>query len=304
MHASVTVSAPGSTMITGEHAVVYGAPAIVAAIEQRVTVELRKIDRAELRMSSQIAPPASMPLDDLRVEGPYRFVIACVRLCLGRVTSGLQINIQSEIDHTLGLGSSAAITIATLAALEGTTSDSLHAKALTIVRDIQGRGSGADLAASLRGGVLAYTVEGDDAAVLDPLPPPPQLSLCNVGYKTPTSEVLAHVAAARQAAPQRIDRVFEEMRALAHETIDEIKGNGWLAATGHLTRYQSLMKRLGVSDQALDEAVARATATDGVLGAKISGSGLGDCAMAIGAVPDGYVPVVIAKEGVVFHDHA
>ncbi|MEO1285464.1 MAG: GHMP kinase, partial [Pseudomonadota bacterium] len=70
----------------------------------------------------------------------------------------------------------------------------------------------------------------------------------------------------------------------------------------HLAAYQDLMRRLGVSDDALDAAAARAERTPDVIGAKISGSGLGDCVLAIGSVPEGFQPVDLAHEGVVFHD--
>ena len=36
----VTVSAPGKLMLFGEHAVVYGYPCIVTAVDQRITMEI------------------------------------------------------------------------------------------------------------------------------------------------------------------------------------------------------------------------------------------------------------------------
>ncbi|MEO0751704.1 MAG: hypothetical protein AAFY25_07865, partial [Pseudomonadota bacterium] len=174
---SVIVSAPGSTLITGEHAVIYGAPCIVAAIEQRATVELCHTDKPRLRITSQIAPPADLSLSDLAVSGPYRFVIAAVLMYREALPGGLRIEIRSEINHTLGLGSSAAITMAVLAALEGAAPDDLHDRGLRIIRDIQGRGSGADLAASLHGGVMSYRISADGPGAVAPLRLPPQMSL-------------------------------------------------------------------------------------------------------------------------------
>merc|ERR1711865_1201575 len=67
----------------------------------------------------------------------------------------------------LGLGSSAAVTVATLGLLHELTNQEatapllkskvrLHTAALKLTRQLQGRGSGADLAASLHGGLLGY----------------------------------------------------------------------------------------------------------------------------------------------------
>lgn len=291
-------------MITGEHAVIYGAPAVVAAIDQRATVHLTFRTTPSLHITSQIAPPFVASMEDLVAEGPYRFVIAAVLAYRARIAGGITIHIHSEINHTLGLGSSAAVTMATLAALEGAAPARLHDTGLRIIRAIQGRGSGADLAASLMGGALAYRISGDGPARIQPLPLPPQLSLFNVGYKTPTSEVLAKVAAARAANPEHINAVFDEMERISDATIAQIIQGDWAATGPNICAYQDLMSSLGVSDAALDAAIAQATGCDGVIGAKISGSGLGDCALAIGAVPEGFEPVRVAQEGVVFHDNA
>ncbi len=302
MKADVTVSAPGSIMITGEHAVVYGHPAIVAAIEQRVTVRLEGHDENLLRITSEIAEPFSAPMDALVTDGPYRFVIAAVLAHRDRLPSGLKIDIRSEIDPTLGFGSSAAVTVAVLAALAGVANPELRDQALRIVRDLQGSGSGADLAASLHGGVLSYRIAEGAPADVQALPLPPQLSLFNVGYKTPTGEVLASVAAKREENPAEIDAVYRDMGTVAGQTIELARKGDWPATGPHLSAYQKLMARLGVSDTALDAAVSRAEKGSAVIGAKISGSGLGDCVLAMGAVPDGFTPVSVAQKGVVFHD--
>ncbi|MEM6760147.1 MAG: mevalonate kinase [Pseudomonadota bacterium] len=301
MSTARTASAPGSIMITGEHAVVFGHPAIVAAIAQRVTVHVREVASGSLTITSEIAAPESIPMDALVAQGPYRFVIAAVARC-GKDFGGLDIDIRSEIDPTLGLGSSAAVTIATLAALRGEAPDAVHADGLAIIRALQGRGSGADLAASLRGGCLAYHLGAP--ARMSPLPAPPALSLFNVGYKTPTADVLARVAEAQAQDPARYDMLYAQMRDSAAEMIARIRSEGWQATRHEIARYQSLMAALGVSDANLDAAIASTRATDGVIGAKISGSGLGDCVLAIGAVPVDFAPVTLDTRGVVFHDDA
>lgn len=304
MNNDIIVSAPGSTMVTGEHAVVHGAPAVVAAVAQRAHIRFRPTEDPVLSVTSEIAPSMTMPLDALVAEGPYRFVIASVLAYRDRLERGLKIDISSQIDHTLGLGSSAAVTVAMLAGLKGSTGDDIHTQALKIIRDQQGRGSGADLAASLHGGVLSYQITGDGPAQMAPLPQAPRMSLFNVGYKTPTAEVLARVASAREKNPTEIDAIYKDMTDVSRQTIERIQGEGWDGIGPLLAEYQVLMAELGVSDTALEAAVVKATATNGVIGAKISGSGLGDCVLALGAVPVGFEPVEIATQGVIFHDNS
>lgn len=308
------VSAPGSMMITGEHAVVYGHAAIVAAIEQRITIEVAPLSRRDLEIRSDIAPPATVPLDGIVVQGPYRFVLAAAEVFAAELPHGVRLDIRSEIDPTLGLGSSAAVTVAALGvfarlcdALEG----DLHSAALAIIRRIQGRGSGADLAASLMGGMNAYRLApemvtaappADTRAIIERLPTPPRLSLRHAGYKTPTAEVLAQVARAMEGREDAFAALYACMGETAQSAIDAARRADWPDFGVALSRYQAHMAELGVSDETLDRIIAEATSTPGLLAAKISGSGLGDCVLAVGAGPEGFSPVTVAEKGLTIDD--
>ena len=91
------------------------------------------------------------------------------------------------------------------------------------------------------------------------------------------------------------------MGACVTKTLKTIREQGWGATGPQLAIYQNLMAELGVSDKNLDAAIARAQ-DENVIGAKISGSGLGDCVVALGACPKGFTPAPLAPQGVIFHD--
>ncbi|MEM6897678.1 MAG: hypothetical protein AAF576_09855, partial [Pseudomonadota bacterium] len=74
----------------------------------------------------------------------------------------------------------------------------------------------------------------------------------------------------------------------------------WAMMAEALNDYQAFLAELGVSDPRLDALVTEGRA--GAMAAKISGSGLGDCVLAFGAVPPGWQPVKIAAAGLLFHD--
>ncbi|SFR20205.1 mevalonate kinase family protein [Poseidonocella sedimentorum] len=298
----IRASAPGSIMITGEHAVVYGHSAIVAAIDQRITVELLPQPGPEIDIASDIAPPLFARLDALPHGGPYRFVLAAIAGFAADLPGGVSLRIRSEIDPTLGLGSSAAVTIATLGALAryaDHTPDDLHTRALGIIRALQGRGSGADLASSLTGGMISYRAPeaGGPAAKITALPAPPPLSLRYAGYKTPTADVLALVAARMEAEPERYRALYAQMGAAAETAIAAATAQDWPALAASLQRYQTYMEALGVCDETLGALIRGAIAHPGTIAAKISGSGLGDCVVALGQTPPGFAPAPLAKEG-------
>ncbi|HBQ35371.1 MAG TPA: mevalonate kinase [Rhodobacteraceae bacterium] len=304
MTSACFASAPGSVMLTGEHAVVYGHPAIVCAIEQRVTVQATPLSQARLEIHSSIAPSLSARLDDLPEGGAYRFVLHALKAY--PPPCGLRLNISSDIDPTLGLGSSAAVTIATLgvlATLSGANTRDLHTRALAIIRQIQGRGSGADLAASLTGGMIAYRLNsGHDTAQITALPAPPALSLRYAGYKTPTAQVLSQIAAKMQGHEAEFKALYNRMGGSAGSAIAAAKNNDWPRLASELNAYQILMEKLGVCDATLAKIIKDAQGNPGLMAAKISGSGLGDCVLAMGEIPAGFSPAPLAEKGLIINE--
>lgn len=302
MNSTIRTSAPGSIMVTGEHAVVYGHKAVVSAIEQRISITLTPRSDRSVRITSEIAAPLELSLEALPEGGDYRFVLAAIAHHLADLPSGFTLEIRSEIDPTLGLGSSAAVTVACLGALTrfaGKGQQGLHADALAIVRKLQGRGSGADLAASFHGGLIAYRPpQAAGNGVIQALPlPPVAVSLKYCGYKTPTSEVLRMIAEKMAGDEARFNTLYDRMGAESAQTIAAAECKNWDGFYQGLNRYQTLMEDLGVCDETLGEIITSARSESSTLAAKISGSGLGDCVLALGTPPTGFVPVTLAKKG-------
>ena len=317
--ASLKVSAPGSIMITGEHAVVYGHPAIVCAVEQRLTVSFKARTDRLVNVQSDICDPITMSIEDATATGPLRYVFGAIALYRDHLSYGFDITIASDINPTLGLGSSAAVTIAMLGGLHFLTAhqqdaslpvselSKIHRQALGLVRSVQGRGSGADLAASLFGGMVAYQLpqallSGSDlsphsCARIDKLPDPPEMSLCYCGYKTPTGEVLKRIAERMVGKEAAFEALYGRMGAISAQTIDAVKKGDWTTFSHSINLYQDLMVELGVSDPALDDLIARARGSDHVSAAKISGSGLGDCIVAFGSPPEHHMAAILAPQG-------
>ncbi len=151
---------------------------------------------------------------------------------------------------------------------------------------------------------MAYQFSPDDGvtAQIAALPTPPTFSLRYTGYKTPTSEVLARVAAARVGREAVVDGLYGRMGANAEVTIAAARDGDWPYAGTLMNDYQTLMVELGVSDATIDGIIAEVAGAPDLLGCKISGSGLGDCVLAMGAVPPGFVEAPLAAEGLVIHD--
>jgi len=293
-------------MLFGEHAVLYGRAAVVGAVHCRLWVRARIRTDGRLVIRSGIGQ-FNAPIRDTSAPPPaLRFAVLAARQFAARFPVGLELDITSDFPPTIGLGSSAAVTVAVsqaAAELSGQPlpPDQLLETARTIVRAAQDQvGSGADVAASVWGGVLLYHA-ADARPIL--LPGTVPLTVVYSGYKTPTPEVIRRVAARHEADPAGTERLFDESDRLAKAAAEAIRSGALPELGALMNAAQEVMEALGVSDAMLADIVATLRATPGIYGAKISGAGLGDCVIGLGHIerytgPGRRIPVVLSVDGV------
>jgi mevalonate kinase len=270
-------------MLFGEHAVLYGGPAIAAAIDCRLSV--RVTPRIDDRIDLQSALGAvETTVHDLSFGPRLRFVEAAFRTIHDRLTIGVSVVITSSIDPTVGLASSASVTVALLAALHAWLDGTVDRQALLIeccdlIRRVQGFGSGADAASIIYGGVISYQMDGARVTQLTSTLP---LVLAYSGRKTPTPEVIRYVQEKKQRFPGIYERLFSAIDAVTTEaTIEAQRGD--LSRLGQLMNCaHGLMEALSVGTPELSAICWALRAMPTIFGAKISGSGLGDAVVALG----------------------
>ncbi|PSQ06408.1 mevalonate kinase [Halobacteriales archaeon QS_6_71_20] len=306
-----TCSAPGKVYLFGEHAVVYGEPAVPCAVERRarVTVEPRedgqvRVDAADLSLDGftvtwggdvderpAVDAPASL------VEAATAYIDAAVaqaRDAADAPEAGFDIAVESDIPLGAGLGSSAAVVVAGIdaatRALDAPLSaDEVARRAYEAEFAVQdGQASRADTFCSAMGG--AVRVEGDDARTID-APPLPFV----VGYDGgggDTGELVAGVRALREEHGFAADTVEtvgdltrEGERLLAAADADSEPSEELLSALGELMDFDhGLLAALGVSARSLD-AMVWAARDAGAAGAKLTGAGGGGCVVALDPTP-------------------
>ena len=106
----VTASAPGKCILFGEHAVVYGEPAVAVAIEQRISVTLAPLESSE----------SPWKIDGIHFNARKHPHVQALRNRMWQSSQGapnLSIQIHGDIPPASGLGSSAALSVAAGAAL-------------------------------------------------------------------------------------------------------------------------------------------------------------------------------------------
>ncbi len=160
----VRTSASGKVVLSGEYAVLLGAPAIVAAVDRSAKCSLETNSTGNWSIRSQ--PPfwnADLTLQDLQDASPRDRVAYALR-CLSRLVE-LPCHAQLIMDtrslfhfgKKIGMGSSAASLVSLYVAIctMGKVEHSLD-EALDLHSKVHGSGSGLDVAASYHGGVIEY----------------------------------------------------------------------------------------------------------------------------------------------------
>ena len=281
----IKVSAPGSLMLTGEHAVLHGSPAAACAVDKRIYLTLSPRNDRTVHIESPLGS-LETTLDSLPEESQFKFIIEAIKLV--RLNIGVDIKTESEFSSTVGLGSSAAVTVCTCMALNTLKGiipkrDELFCQCYNVVHGVQKTGSGCDLAASIYGGIIAMeSKDGQYTPRKLDCPSLPEIDLYYCGYKMKTPEVIALVNKKAQAEPEKYEKLYQYMTQVAGATVTLLERGNFEMAGNLFGKYQMLMEQLGVCDDTLKDIVTQLQKDSNVLGAKISGSGLGDCVISLG----------------------
>lgn len=290
-------SAPGKVILFGEHSVVYGEPAVAVALSLRTHVSIK--------------PGA----DQHRVNGMpinahhHTFIKEAIdQLWKGEP---LDVRTQSELTSAAGLGSSAALTVATVGAimqLQGRFDEEIVARASYDVEvgAQKGRGSPTDTSTSTHGRAvlvdgkpgdrLLWGVRrGDRQWFLHDLDMPPlTLVVGNTGMRGRTAEEVAKVARFVKRGGFAKE-VIRDLGQVTREAIELIKDREKLALGVAMDDAHNLLEILGVSTPELDALcdVARKHA----YGAKLTGSGGGGSMIALTDTPEACARAIRKRGG-------
>ena len=266
--------APGKVVISGAYAVLCGAPAIVSAVSRYVTADT---SRSALFITDEVR--AALAQDE---QAPW-FDASELR----------------ENERKLGLGSSAAILVASLFALErarspgddiALTRTRVLERAAAAHRKAQGGGSGVDVAASTWGGTLVYQL-GPTGATSRPVQLPAELEVevwtCPTSASTP--ELLAAVARLAQQSPDLHARWLGAQILAAHDAALSVTRSDARAFIRALRAQQRALSGLGQAAAVpivTPELAALAPCAEVEGGVLLpAGAGGGDIALFVGRAP-------------------
>ncbi len=274
----IQASAPGKVILLGEHAVVYGRPAIavpLSGLRATVTVEPGEPDTGVIIVARDLGRTLRV-----RDADPDPLVVT-VRNTLARLgvdaPGDLRLTIASAIPVASGLGSGAAVAVATIRALNAWFAGGLadaDVSALAYETEVlhHGTPSGIDNSVVTYERPIVFT-RARGAAPFS-LGQPLTLAVGDTGIASPTKEAVGDVRRAWQADPARYEALFDAIAETVQAGRAAIEQGDAPALGAAMRRDHALLQELGVSCPALDALVAAAERA-GALGAKLAGGGRG-----------------------------
>lgn len=278
---AISASAPGKIILVGEHAVVYGQPAIAVPVTQ---VQAKAIVTANISGDSGSvwvqAPDIGMDssLSDLPKNSAIPKSINLVFDELGIAQPpAFKLRVTADIPKAAGMGSGASISVAIIRAVSGflgsaLADETVSALAYEVEKMHHGTPSGIDNTVVTYQKPV-YFVRGQPIELLS-IPNPFNLIIGNTGISSSTAVVVGDVRKAWEADKETYEAIFAAVGSLAagaRRLIEtgEPEGLGPLINQNH-----ALLIDMGVSSPELDKLV-NAAQNSGALGAKLSGGGRG-----------------------------
>lgn len=287
-------SAPAKIILFGEHFVVYDKPAIVIAINKRAYVTARPRANGEILVKSESMGVSGIfssygkykPIEGgMEAEQKLKpiYTVAKRLLSVSGENVGFEIHVDSRIPVAAGLGSSAAVAVASAAALGklldiNLSEEEIFRVAFEAEKIIHGNPSGVDPAISTYGGILMYRRStGMERLNIDMDLP---LVVGDTKIERVTGEMVSRVSKLRERNPFIVNKIMDVGGDLAALGVKALE-SGDLETLGDLMNINhALLYAVGVSSDEIERLVYAARRA-GALGAKMTGAGGGGCIIAL-----------------------
>jgi mevalonate kinase len=284
-------SAPGKVIISGEHSVVYGYPAIAVALGIRCNAVSTFGDPGVNIKSLDLNTEALYSIQDIAqmkrgntVNPGFDSVALALAETLNQIDEVPQIETQihSDIPISAGLGSSAAVVVASIASVLNLYNKSLSKNEISSIafkseKITHGKPSGIDNSIATYGGLLKFQNGNITQKDLNHSVP---LIIGNTKISRDTKKLVSGVSDLKNKYPSLIEPILKTMGELAEQTENLIEIKDLVKLGDVFNINQGLLDSIGVGHNVLNEYIWKARKA-GALGAKLTGGGGGGCMIAL-----------------------
>jgi len=269
----------GKVILFGEHFVVYGLPAIASAIGDKTIAEVEKAEKFEFIDKRPETEGYKVTKKD-EIERELKMIFDFMKIDLKKTP--LRITLSGNLLCTSGIGASAAMATAIARALSdyfelGLNNEEINRIAYEGEKGSAGTPSGIDNTCATFGGLLWFEKNlqgGPNKIELIKAKKPIEIVLGNTGISQDTKKVVKDVRKAKEAEPEKYNRIFDDYLKIVKEARSVIE-RGDLKRLGKLMdENHKLLKEMNLSCKEAEEIISVAKA-NGAIGAKITGTGRG-----------------------------
>jgi mevalonate kinase len=277
---SVECSAPGKVILFGEHAVVYGKPAIAVPVMQvKATATIEPASPGAGLTLVAVDLGTRSTLATAPEEDPLAVAARLVLSHLSASVPNAILKVRSTIPIASGLGSGAAVSTALVRALAAFLGHSLKpAEASDLVFAVErihhGTPSGIDNTVIAYEQPVYYVRGEENGPDIVSVGAPFSLLIADSGLPSPTKQLVDRVRCGRREDPVRYEALFKRIGDLVRSARRGIEAGELETLGPSMNANHALLAELGVSSATLDRLVSAARAA-GAWGAKLSGAGRG-----------------------------
>jgi len=277
-------SAPGKIILFGEHFVVHGTKAILAAIDKRITVTSVFTNTGTLKVNSQLGTlevPISSLYEEVKSEFRPFVYLANKIINSNQNVNGLEVTINSDIPIGVGLGSSSACCVAAAASIselfKELSSEEILNISIEAEKTIFPDTSGADCTVCTYGGMIEYeqftgTKKIDNTFELN-------LVIANSMIPHTTKNSVERVSKFKENDEERFSQLCDLETKLIDEVIVAMKNNDVTTLGLKMSENQKYLEEIQVSNDTLRDMISSLNEIS--LGSKITGAGDGGCIIAL-----------------------
>jgi mevalonate kinase len=264
----VEISAPGKIILSGEHSVVYGHPALVASIDKRMYIDLRSKFKKEISIHPH------------KAKNFVNGALIEVERFLNTKIDDIEINLKSQIPIGKGLGSSAALAVVISAGLFKLKRNRLILKdindlAYQMEKRIHGNPSGVDNTISAYGGFLWYRKETENLKTFSKIIAKrklPKLLLIDTGRpQESTKQMVSLVSEFYRNKPRKVKKILENIELVTKAFLQYILKEKEFNLTEIIEENERFLEELGVVSLSTARLIREIKKIGGA--AKITGAG-------------------------------
>lgn len=275
----------GKTILFGEHFVVYGLPAIAAALGDYTEAKVEVSKKFEL-IDNRPETPGYKETKKEEIQREIGALIKHFNLDVGK--NPIKITLSGNLVCASGIGASACLAASISRALNehlklNLNDDEINEAAFFAESAGSGPASGIDNTCAVFGGFIVFEknlIGGKNKIEMLELKEPVEIVLANSGITQETKNVVGDVKFLMEQNPKDFEKIFADYKAIFEKAVLAIKENDLVFLGKLMNENHSLLQKITVSCKELDE-MQKIALDAGAFGAKLTGTGRGGLMIAL-----------------------